>query len=1374
MPVLLDQREMSRSMIEFCHEDEANFETTSEAHQTGTPLQPVTPVATLLPPLPDLPQISRVLRLQKYQRRQLCDLQAELRSLQLATSRSSRLAKMARSVHRTMAECVRSEDKPSFVSLFSTFHDVADEPAEERAHTVVAQSVFLDRLPDHHRAVVLKLLYEVHSNGAFVADRLAALTHREILALLPERGSTRSTASVLDSSRASYSRASHQLGYVIDGQMDSLSSLAFGSHLETLIFAVDGHSGTLATDASRALEIWSTVCAHLIAIQKPGSEKLVPAVLDLWAASTTWPGRQRLELWMLQILQRGAFLLEQPSKQSFRMRIQVRPAIPAQEDLEAEAFYADAVNELLELLSDFSGVTVIPQPAIDMCHEIWKKLSPGSGHQRGLSRFLLTRWLFSSFMLDAVVLPEAFGILSDHYVSENARSRILREIAIRTQKAVFDVTHAWKHGNIVPLDLASRVDAVMLRLDFSCPYHRPSVPLESNGAVPSKKDEFLIISATDVATTIRVLYPSRRPESLTSEQSGLQSSASSISGFSVFTSLTPLEQPFAAPTTFTPGPKGQYNVPVRSRSTSNLLGDFSHAAQSVLDTELLDEALRSVEDTIGQSGSTWDNWAVLLLSPHHETLLEPEAAAPEHLFHWNDEAVADLDDHRVDTYIAILQYLVTSIPASDVRITDCPTSSRPSGALNIYEHLLHTMEDICNNAKDNADFLGAHYWYEQLQHFRGVCKDGIETEGLMTVLAQIEAQAQLTLTNDGLSMDTCTDWLRLTMQALEPHASDLAIARSTADNLRDKMWFIADVRTSAPYDEARSIASALRVMGRSTRQMRSRFNPPLRHWSNTKLPTASFQLKTDAQVLELLSASPEQGGSGKLSDDQARATLNWLESNNVEILCPAEERLHRLCMEVRKCVEQLTAVDGTLLFSNPLFARELSRSEARDRLRSASHATAGRLRHLPLRTNIASSIDALSSTSQQLSSASSREYLESRSPTLTHKSSAPFWSPATTEVRSPSSATSMGSYYTHPKPHISTKLHTTPRNGQEHYGTVEDLRRSLTALLLSDLSSTLFSDGSETDQALWTGLGGEVTDKYIASLDGDSPSLHITSGEASQMGGQIGAFDFLQAFERMLSSFTASSSPSAKLSVLYDIDQLLPLYMNESHPHPPKSHSARRVDASIEGFRRLFCNTRLRPAAIFRDLQYIAALVPANILESTPEGKAFCNAAVAITSLKQELRNVMVETADSIIAYHSNNRGHGRASSTAQQQRDSAAFTAPSRTPPLEDIARYKMSDAAYLLQITAKEGDPVAQRELATLYMTHPELMDQILAPFARPRDVFKAELESKWRKNQDPNRCDPATMCVAHHWMVLSSKGGDALAKEYLRAREEMERLP
>ena len=45
---------------------------------------------------------------------------------------------------------------------------------------------------------------------------------------------------------------------------------------------------------------------------------------------------------------------------------------------------------------------------------------------------------------------------------------------------------------------------------------------------------------------------------------------------------------------------------------------------------------------------------------------------------------------------------------------------------------------------------------------------------------------------------------------------------------------------------------------------------------------------------------------------------------------------------------------------------------------------------------------------------------------------------------------------------------------------------------------------------------------------------------------------------------------------------------------------------------------------------------------------------------------------------------------------------------------------------------------------------------------------------KEGDRERSDPATMCVAYHWMELSANGGDELAKKYLRQREELNALP
>jgi hypothetical protein len=359
----------------------------------------------------------------------------------------------------------------------------------------------------------------------------------------------------------------------------------------------------------------------------------------------------------------------------------------------------------------------------------------------------------------------------------------------------------------------------------------------------------------------------------------------------------------------------------------------------------------------------------------------------------------------------------------------------------------------------------------------------------------------------------------------------------------------------------------------------------------------------------------------------------------------------------------------------------------------------------------------------------------------------------------------------------------------------DDLCEQLTGLLISDVGTSVFVNGSETDDAFFTGLGAELTKPHLESqvrfpsqenLRHSFKSPRLTSSRSRRLN-----FDYEHAFRSMFEAFTIDSDPYAKLKHLNKIQKLIPSYLAQRNlgsdailseadtfTKLPQSlagkHGSPGSEVLTDGFYILFCQRNIRPSAIFRDLQYIASLLPHSILDNSSQGQAFWNAAVAAIRLKSEARKKLVEMADSIIDYHTNNRGHGRTASIAQQQRDSATFTAPSRTPSAELIAHYSMADAAHLLQITAREGDPAAQRELATLYLTHPELMDHVIAPFASPGDVFKDEIEGKWKRDRDPERCDPRTMCVAHHWMVLGAKGGDALAREFLRQREEMERLP
>jgi len=872
-------------------------------------------------------------------------------------------------------------------------------------------------------------------------------------------------------------------------------------------------------------------------------------------------------------------------------------------------------------------------------------------------------------------------------------------------------------------------------------------------------------------------------------RSGLQSSASSMSGFSLFRAANSAGNAWTSTPTSTPwlsAPHDHVN-----ESFSGPENDLK------LDTDVMDARSELEEYVAGHGTNDTTHWALLVASDDVEqlecysTLLSQDTVSGDWpITHTTGMSRAKLPSSSKTA----LENLLGGIHGS-VALTN---TARPLGfgdATSISTQVMDLFDDQITACEARHDFVTSHTWLSHLEVFEEFF-DAHGPEAVSSAIASIENSARNSLATSLAIIDHCDEWLSVVRPTLDAASSRVASACVSNKALRTKIWYSVDVRTSSSYDNVRAVTSALRVMGKPKRASTTKQAPPLRHWSGTRLSSQNIHLKSEAQILELLGTHPEHGGPNKLSDDQAKLTLAWLRRNDVQMICAGEERLHKLCMEVRKCVEQIVTPsrqDSPLLWSNVLFTRDSNDTrlpKADDIRLFAPDTTYRRLDLLTLHANKPISFDNTSNASRTLSSTSSREYFD-RSPTLAARSSTSFWSPAATEIRSPSSATSVAS-------NMGRAWDTSPQKtnnktiAQESQAT-DDLCEQLTGLLVSDVGTSVFVNGSETDEAFFTGLGAELTKPHLESqvrfasqedLHHSFKSARLTGSRSRRLN-----FDYEHAFRSMFESFTIDADPYAKLRHLNKIQKLIRPYLvqrnlssdailSEADTSMPRSHAGKHISPESEiltdGFYILFCQRNIRPSAIFRDLQYIASLLPHSVLDSSSQGQAFWNAAVAAIRLKSEARKKLVEMADSIIDYHTNNRGHGRTASTAQQQRDSATFTAPSRTPSAELIAHYSMADAAHLLQITAREGDPAAQRELATLYLTHPELMDHVIAPFASPGDVFKDEIEGKWKRDRDPERCDPRTMCVAHHWMVLGSKGGDALAREFLRQREEMERLP
>ena len=362
-----------------------------------------------------LDDLSELLKFACYRSRKERYARARLYQAQIAIARTSRLLSIARSVRHTLAECIRSEDKQSFANLHTVFGDTVSnclEPCKGASEPVWSGAEdsagypdsFIDVLPSAQASTLLEVLTRVRGERSYVADRLSSLSHRELLAILSDRNSSKSNESVLDSSVRSASRASRNLGYVVDSQTDLLTTLEPASPLGALIQATRSLDKELSDDAV-AREIWAIACARLVSDQKRGMEKFIPAVIDIWSASASWPGKKRLEVWIGQTLQDGAFILDQHTRQSFRVRIQGRQDPNADDEEKLEAFYSSAVNSLLRLLADPRAASIIPDAAVTLCHRIFSHLA-SSSQREAFCKFVLTRWLFNSFIADAVFLPE--------------------------------------------------------------------------------------------------------------------------------------------------------------------------------------------------------------------------------------------------------------------------------------------------------------------------------------------------------------------------------------------------------------------------------------------------------------------------------------------------------------------------------------------------------------------------------------------------------------------------------------------------------------------------------------------------------------------------------------------------------------------------------------------------------------------------------------------------------------------------------------------------------------------------------------------------------------------------------------------------------
>ncbi|KAI1127841.1 hypothetical protein F5Y10DRAFT_187470 [Nemania abortiva] len=433
--------------------------------------------------------------------------------------------------------------------------------------------------------------------------------------------------------------------------------------------------------------------------------------------------------------------------------------------------------------------------------------------------------------------------------------------------------------------------------------------------------------------------------------------------------------------------------------------------------------------------------------------------------------------------------------------------------------LIAMLTAASSQSRIQSDFVSAHMYWKTLQQLNALVSPSLRKNGFASLLNIFSRGPRDSLHQSASAIEEYDAWLIWLKQSQERHEGLIDTMMTRLKALRDKMWYVTEVRNSEVYVHARTLCSALKIMG--VPRMPGSFQESRAQLARN--PTLNFIHKAESQMLSLLAAREDQGGPNKLTDDQVEKTNKWLQQSHVGIICVGEERIHRLCCEIDNCVNRLVGDSVTanpVLWSSALYMRDRKTFDGpprrgRDResnyggddamsvisseynnnrrWTSSANRPSSVLRNMSMHNRSQVSIDSGRHSLSRASTAAldmldSREYHYGHSsPSI--DSATTFFSPFNSTMSASSSATSraqsptgsrvtLPSLFSHPYQQSlpSTASLTQPdttasstetiqqqRLSEDKHRFLSDLRQTLLSLLLSDLGNFLYAYGSETD-----------------------------------------------------------------------------------------------------------------------------------------------------------------------------------------------------------------------------------------------------------------------------------------------------------------------
>ena len=489
--------------------------------------------------------------------------------------------------------------------------------------------------------------------------------------------------------------------------------------------------------------------------------------------------------------------------------------------------------------------------------------------------------------------------------------------------------------------------------------------------------------------------------------------------------------------------------------------------------------------------------------------------------------------------------------------------------------LLSLFNENMQMSQSQYDFQASHFWFKCLQALTSLPSNAID-EFLLAITKNYRYNIETSIE----ICDQLQDWLFALEARRKTQSSIVHQSGIESRSLRDKMWFVSDVRHSSTYEDSLHVTRALKTMSGLVLTRQS----GMAAWARQRLRSSFGHERAQAQVLETLAADKETGGPNKLTDGQVDLVSRWLLQEGIENLCKGEERIHRFCFEVQKCARKLVA--DTLMESPVLWSSVLYQQEKQDFVSgSGHHGTPSTSEYPSWRSEFSSSgISNLSQLPATSPNPGFSSYDASR-PGFTFKnggSNRPgsgsvayglaIQDPGIFPSQPPNTYASLPQNWVFPPSPVSPMMMNNSSDVKlpQKQAFVEQLRSTITNLLLSDLGSVLWTFGSETDRwvldyqrHLQEQISNDppiVLTQTSVSVQSSSPTKTITvdtykANDDSEIDDQScqtpttrrqpaahipgNTFPYHESFKKLLEKFQLSSDPRLKLKALHDLVSLI-------------------------------------------------------------------------------------------------------------------------------------------------------------------------------------------------------------------------------------------